>query len=123
MKKILLALLALFLADGPAAAADPTLPQPGDRLVSSGQLPLRAASPDASFGTPGEKIGWVKQGDRMKVLRLKQVSTVFGFEVWIEVKTESGAQGWLRDGLTAEVLHGQASLAPLAWDGVLAQAE
>lgn len=113
MQKILIALALSLLFTTASAFADQAavFPQASDKLESNGQLALRASSPDAAFGTKGEKIGWVKQGEHVTVVSLKQVSTVFGFEVWVEVKNDAGQQGWIYDGMASEVLRGNANLA------------
>jgi hypothetical protein len=112
MQKLIIALgMALLFTTASAFAETAKLPEASEKLDSQGQLALRAASPDAAFGTKGEKIGWVKQGETVKVVSLKQVSTVFGFEVWIEVQAADGKQGWIYDGMTSEVLRGNANLA------------
>jgi len=76
-------------------------------------LAIRSSSPDANFGTKGEKIGWIREGEIVKALSVKQVSTVFGFEVWMEVRTSNGVRGWVLAGATAEVLKGNGGLAKL----------
>lgn len=114
MQKLIIALgIVLVFTTASAFAGDVQLPQVSEKLESSGQLALRASSPDASFGTKGEKIGWVRQGEVVKALSVKQVSTVFGFEVWIEVQAANGVKGWIYDGLAAEVLRGASNLARL----------
>jgi hypothetical protein len=112
MQKLILALgFALLFSAASAFAEDGVkLPAESEKLTASGQLALRATSPDAELGIKGEKIGWVKQGEELKVLSLKQVSTVFGFEVWVEVQSAGGQKGWIFDGMAAEVLRGKANL-------------
>ncbi len=89
-----------------------SFPQENEKLEATAQIALRASSPDASFGTKGEKIGWIQQGDAVKVISAKQHSTVFGFEVWVEVQSLSDAsvKGWIFDGMSAEVLKGRGKL-------------
>jgi hypothetical protein len=114
MQKLILALgLSLLFATASAFAQDSgaQLPSDGERLESSGQLALRASSPDAAFGTKGDRIGWLKDGESVRVVSSKQVSTVFGFEVWVEVSSESGAKGWIYDGMAEDVARGRGSLA------------
>lgn len=111
MKALILAALTLsLLASASAMAA--SFPQENEKLEATAQIALRASSPDASFGTKGEKIGWIQQGDAVKVISAKQHSTVFGFEVWVEVQSLSDAsvKGWIFDGMSAEVLKGRGKL-------------
>ena len=114
MKAILLVLTLSLLFVTASALAEETqaqLPQSEERLESRGQLALRATSPDAELGTKGEKIGWIREGENVRVMSLKQVATVLGFEVWVEVRAEDGKRGWVYDGMTADVLQGRGSLA------------
>jgi len=112
MKAYLLAVMMIASLLASASALAETFPQENDKLEASAQIALRASSPDASFGTKGEKIGWIKQGDAVKVISAKQHSTVFGFEVWVEVQSlsDSSVKGWIFDGMSAEVLKGKGKL-------------
>ncbi len=121
MKTYLLAAMMIASLFASASALAETFPQENDKLEASAQIALRASSPDASFGTRGEKIGWIKQGDAVKVISAKQLSTVFGFEVWVEVQSlsDSSVKGWVFDGMIAEVLKGNGKLvAPEALETV-----
>ncbi|HEY8278208.1 MAG TPA: hypothetical protein VIH99_01205 [Bdellovibrionota bacterium] len=120
MKQQLIALLVFATLCASVAAFGAELPKQNEKLAASGHLALRATSPDSSFGTKGEKIGWIQTGDRVKVLSAKQVSTVYGFEVWVEVQSEN-AQGWVYDGMAPDVLEGRALLVPTE-DLVIAKA-
>jgi hypothetical protein len=93
-----------------------SFPIADQKLEATGQLALRASSPDASFGTKGEKIGWIKAGEAVKVLSAKQHLTVFGLEVWVEVQSlsDDSVKGWVFDGMSAEVLKGRGKLVDLA---------
>ncbi|MGZ3659111.1 MAG: SH3 domain-containing protein [Bdellovibrionota bacterium] len=111
MKNIILAvLLAAAFATATAFADEARFPATGENLESTGHLALRASSPDSDFGTQGATIAWLKEGDSLKVLSLKQVSTVFGFEVWVEVQAANGSKGWINDGMALDVLKGRGSL-------------
>lgn len=116
-----LMMIAALLASASAFAE--SFPEANQKLEATGQLALRASSPDASFGTKGEKIGWIKQGEAVKVLSSKQHLTVFGLEVWVEVQSVSDAsvKGWIFDGMSAEVLKGQGKLAAAPAQEVVAQ--
>lgn len=114
MQKLILAIgiATLFTAASAFAEESPKrLPQAGESLTSRGHVALRTAGPDADFGMAGETIAWIAENETLRVLSLKQVSTVFGMEVWVEVKAANGRQGWIYDGLTGEVLGGRAKLA------------
>lgn len=116
-----LMMIAALLASASAFAE--SFPEANQKLEATGQLALRASSPDASFGTKGEKIGWIKQGEAVKVLSAKQHLTVFGLEVWVEVQSVSDAsvKGWVFDGMSAEVLKGQGKLAAAPAQEIVAQ--
>jgi hypothetical protein len=113
MQKFLIALClsVLFTAAGSAFAdSAQKLPEAHDKLETVGPLALRASSPDAELGTQGARVGWVKEGETVKVVSLKQVSTILGFEVWVEVEASSGAKGWVFDGVAVDVLSGRGLL-------------
>lgn len=112
MKTVKVLMMISTLLASASALAD-SFPEAEQKLEATGQLALRASSPDASFGTKGEKIGWIKAGEAVKVLSAKQHLTVFGLEVWVEVQSLSDAsvKGWVFDGMSAEVLKGQGKLA------------
>jgi hypothetical protein len=122
MKALIITILTLsLLASASAMAA--SIPQENEKLEATAQIALRASSPDASFGTKGEKIGWIAQGDAVKVLSSKQISTVFGFEVWVEVQSLSDGRvkGWIFNGMSAEVLKGQGKLHEMQAQAMVAQ--
>jgi len=108
--RLVAAIFLSLLASASAVAA--SFPQENEKLEASAQIALRASSPDASFGTKGTQIGWIKQGDTVKVISAKQHSTVFGFEVWVEVQSlsDSAVKGWIFNGMSAEVLKGHGKL-------------
>ena len=108
-------LIGLSLAGSQSLAneVEARLPEANEALKSQRDLAIRSSSPDANFGTKGEKIGWIREGEIVKALSVKQVSTVFGFEVWMEVRTSNGVRGWVLAGATAEVLKGNGGLAKL----------
>jgi hypothetical protein len=122
MKMLTTAMMIVSLLASASAFAE-SFPEANQKLEATGQLALRASSPDASFGTKGEKIGWIKQGEAVKVLSSKQHLTVFGLEVWVEVQSVSDAsvKGWVFDGMSAEVLKGQGKLAAAPAQEVVAQ--
>lgn len=122
MKMLTAAALMLTALLASASAFAGTLPEADQKLEATGQLALRASSPDATFGTKGEKIGWIEQGQAVKVVSAKQHLTVFGLEVWVEVQSvaDASVKGWIFDGMSAEVLKGQGKLAAAAKQEVLA---
>ncbi len=121
--KLAIATVLMALLASTAALADTSFPQENEKMEATAQIALRASSPDASFGTKGEKIGWIQQGDAVKVISAKQHSTVFGFEVWVEVQSlsDSSVKGWVFAGMSAEVLKGKGKLVAQEAAAVLAQ--
>lgn len=109
MKTLLLTALMFSLLTSVSAFAE--FPEENQELQAASQITLRDSSPDASFGTKGEKIGWIRQDEKVKVISAKQHLTVFGFEVWVEVASlESSARGWVLDGMSGEVFKGKGKL-------------
>lgn len=110
MKLYTLVLLALPL---PAFAEAPhELPRKDDVLeVASAAAPLRESTPDALFGGKAHQIGWVKKGEAVKVLEARQYLSIFGLEIWLEVRKvdDPNSHGWVFDGMSAEILKGKAS--------------
>lgn len=110
-----LTIVALLILSSASAFAE-GLPVESQELEASAQVTLRDSSPDASFGTKGEKIGFISEGDTVKVLSAKQHLTVYGFEVWVEVVSlkDPKVKGWVLDGLSGEVLKGKGKLQALS---------
>ena len=125
MKTYLLAMLTAALFASVSAFAETSFPEENQKLEANSQIALRASSPDSSFGSKGEQIGWIKAGTEIKVISAKQHSTVFGFEVWVEVVSLSDAsvKGWVFDGMSSDVLKGKGKLQPIETEAVLAQLE
>ncbi len=123
MKLLTTAMMIASLFASATAFAEDSFPEANQKLEATGQLTLRASSPDASFGTKGEKIGWIQQGEAVKVISAKQHLTVFGLEVWVEVESvkNSSVKGWVFDGMSAEVLKGQGKLAAMETQEIVAQ--
>jgi hypothetical protein len=110
MKTTLTALILGILATATPTAHAQGLPALNAEMVTATPATLRASEPDASFGTKGDKIGWLQEGESVKVLTVVQTMTVFGPEVWIEVSRSNGTKGWMLDGLLGEVMSGHGTL-------------
>jgi hypothetical protein len=120
MKAYLFGILLACLFVSVSAFAN-SLPEENQKLEAEAQLALRASSPDASFGTKGEKIGWIQAGEGVRVVSAKQHLTVFGLEVWVEVVSlrDESVKGWVFNGMSADVLKGRGKLKGASEEGAL----
>ncbi len=104
------AFLALFLTLPllAQAASKSTLPRANDLVRATAPVKLRASSPDPSFGTKGDPIGWLKIGDQAIVLSVKSYISINGTEIWVEVagKEDPQLKGWVYAGLAQSLNKG-----------------
>src|SRR5262245_5525207 len=80
-----LAIFTLFFALPCAAytAGKSSVPKANDTVKATAPVKLRASSPDPSFGTKGDQIGWLKSGDLAIVLNVKSYISINGTEIWV----------------------------------------
>ncbi len=112
-KPLLLLALALILATPAFAQSERKparkIPAVNDLVETGGPVQLRASSPDPSFGGKGAQIGWVKAGEILEVLQVKNYVSVFGTEIWMEIRKKDHVktQGWIFAGLANEISKGK----------------
>jgi len=123
MKTYVVAILIASFFVSAQGLADSSFPEENQKLEATAQVALRASSPDASFGTKGERIGWILQGESVRVVSAKQHMTVFGLEVWVEVESTKHAavKGWVFNGMSGEVLQGKGKLQATTPTALVAQ--
>lgn len=114
--RLVTALLALSLALANTAGAETkmmdgakNIPQVDDTIETAGLVQLRESSPDPAFGVKGAQKGWLKAGELLKVLSVKNYISVYGTEIWLEVhrKDDARVNGWIFAGLAKEIARGK----------------
>jgi hypothetical protein len=108
------AFLAVLFMSAPAyaekkLASSANFPKIQDTIEIAGFVQLRSSSPDPTFGVKGSQLGWIKAGEKLKVLGVKSYISVHGSEIWLEVqKLENTAvSGWIFAGLASEISKGK----------------
>lgn len=110
---VILASLLFVAAPGAHAdfkmAAAQNLPKVDDTVETQGLVQLRESSPDPTFGVKGPQKGWIKAGEQLRVLNVKNYISVYGTEIWLEVqrKEDAKVQGWIFAGLAKELAKGK----------------
>lgn len=86
-----------------------SLPRVNDTVEAAGLVQIRESSPDPTFGKKGDPKGWLKAGETMRVLTVKNYISVYGSEIWLEVQREGEekAAGWIFAGLAKEMAKGK----------------
>lgn len=71
-------------------------------------LALREATPDPDFGGKAPQIGWIKRGEQLRVLGVKNYISILGTEIWMEVQKldDPSVRGWIFAGMSQDLQKG-----------------
>jgi hypothetical protein len=103
--KVLLQIRSALLLVGISAAALFNLanagecPRTGGFLEATEKVPIRASPPTEKFlffvGAPGDKLGELSVGTKVKVVGSETISALLQKDVWIKTEAPSGVVGWV----------------------------
>lgn len=122
----LAALLTTAQASAEMKLASPhNIPKINDTVETGGLVQLRESSPDPTFGVKGAQKGWIKSGETLRVLNVKNYISVHGTEIWLEVekKEDANVKGWIFAGLAKEMAKGKSVVSVQLTPEAKAQAE